>query len=67
MSSYILWVYTKHGNKKRYEVASPNVLDPKTGNIAGECLASGVNFAIPLANVDVYEWRPSNNGKYGKE
>lgn len=67
MKRYRVWIYTKHGAKKRYETDTCALLNADSGNLVGKCLVSGVNFAIPLANVDVYEWVEVTDGSGSKD
>lgn len=65
MKRYLVWIYTKHGQKKRYETDTIAIVNPETGNLTGTCLKSGITFVVPLANVDIYEWQEIIDGQNG--
>jgi hypothetical protein len=65
MKEYLIWIYTKTGNKKRYSIyaypredGSPSLKVPKNlDGISGECLKSGINFVISNDQIDIFEWQ----------
>lgn len=64
MKTYLVWIYTKSGNRKRYEISQEDlggIYDNKAGLVSGKCISTGMKFVIPISNVDIMEHKETES------